>query len=87
MKKTEGSDAFYEMKHRHDDPVTSLDCANIHKSITYVATRLAKCTNQQAISQQNTHNTTSWRFYASKKNECSFKSDPSEENMWEQHSS
>ena len=34
--KTEDSDCFSEMKHKHDNPVTSLDYAHIYKSIIYV---------------------------------------------------
>ena len=45
MKKTEDIDTFYKVKHRHEALVTSLDYANIHKSIIYVTTRVAKCTN------------------------------------------
>ena len=37
MKKTEDSDVFSDVKHRHDDPATSLDYAHDYKSIIYVS--------------------------------------------------
>ena len=46
MKKTEDSDAFSKVKHKHDDPVTSFHYALAHKSIIYVTTRLVKRTHQ-----------------------------------------
>ena len=54
MKKNEDSNAFSEVKHKHDDLVTSLHNAHVHKSIIYVITRLAKSTQQQVIPQHNT---------------------------------
>ena len=54
MKKTEDSDVFSDVKHRHDDPAPSLDYAHDYKSIIYVTMRLTESTHQQVISQQNT---------------------------------
>ena len=45
-KKTEDSDAFSEVNHKHDDPVVSLDYAHDHMSNIYVTIQLAKSTHQ-----------------------------------------
>ena len=35
MKKAEGSEAFYEVEHKHVNSVASFDSAHINKSIIY----------------------------------------------------
>ena len=37
------------VKHKYDDPVTSLDYAHVHKSDMYAETQLVKSTHQQVI--------------------------------------
>ena len=59
MKATEESDTFSKVKHKHDDPVTSVDYAHVHMYIVYVTTRLANSTHSQIIPQQNIKSTAS----------------------------
>ena len=54
-------------RHKHDNPVASPNCAYVGMSTIHVTMRLEKSTDQQAIPQQNTLNTT--RFYACEKNQ------------------
>ena len=45
-KKAEGGEAYFEVKPKHDNLVTSLDYTRFHKAIIYVTTRLTKNTQQ-----------------------------------------
>ena len=38
INETEYSEVFFKVQHRHDNPVTCLECARVNKSIIYVTT-------------------------------------------------
>ena len=52
-KKTENSDTYSEVKHRHLKLVFSLDYVHVQKSIINITMRLAKSAHQKVVSQQN----------------------------------
>ena len=52
-KKTLDSDICFEVEHKHDNPVTRIGYAQVHKFIVYVTTQSTKSTHLQVISQQN----------------------------------
>ena len=56
MKKTKYSNAFTKVKHRHYNPVSSLDDVRVNKSIIFVTTHEQKSIYLQIIPQQSTKN-------------------------------
>ena len=48
MKKTEDSDAYSEMEHKHGNPVVSFDYVHFHNFIIYVTPQSIKITRYPA---------------------------------------